>query len=365
MKKILISLMLILSLNMQPVYAKNYEMDAQTEQVKLLAQFAKQVGLTALYVSTIGYAVLYVASVGALDSNAAMDALSTVAPNLSEFQDKLNFSDASSFASLLGKKVGDFAQDNGMEDWKNGVESSLGQLKNEAGDAIQGAKDKVDGAIQGAKSKVDEVTQDIKDAANKAKETVADTAGKVKDGVSETVFGNTSSKNSDSAAQKVIVVKSNFGEPQPNRQAAINFIRSRYYYSTKEGDTYDGKELMATSEARSRVGKNRIGYYQEVIAMALSTGYEGSTTVNEDSIERLKSLQNKMNQAKTVDEKKAVEALIVQEETRQRLIKLNYEIAELEADLVEEIQTVEPEYIIARTPEQVIADTKSVVGAEK
>ena len=354
MKKILISLMLILSLNVQPVYAKKYEMDAQTEQIKLVAQFAKQVGLTALYMSTIGYVVLYVASVGALDSNAALGALSTVAPDLSEFQDKLNFSDASSFASLLGKGVGDFAQENGMEDWKNGVESSLGDLKNEA-----------EGAIQSAKSKVNEVTQDIQDAANKARETVADTAGKVKEGVSETVFGNGSSKDSDSSAQRVVVVKSNFGAPQSDKKAAVNFIRSRYYYSTKEGDTYEGKELTATSEARRRVAKNRVGYYQEVLAMALATGYEGSTTVNEDSIKRLKALQSKADQAKTLDEKKAVEGLIVQEETRQRLIGLNCEIAELEVEIVEEMMTVEAEHIIARTPEQVVADTKSIVGAEK
>ncbi|MBP5534086.1 MAG: hypothetical protein J6Y03_01090 [Alphaproteobacteria bacterium] len=362
MKKTLLSLVLILSLGTQPVYA--FEMDEKVQQTQFVSEYSNQVTSTALYLLTTTYTVYQTVSEGVLDMNSAMGFLASVAPNLSEFQEKLNFSDASSFASLMGKSVGDFADDIGMEDWKKGVGDSLNQLKNEADGAIQGAQNKADEAFRTVQDTANKATQSIQDSANKAWDTVAETAGNIKDGISDSV-DSVSSKNADSSADRVIIVKNNFGAPQPNKQQAQRFIRSRYYYSTKDGDTYDGKPLLGTSEARKRVLKNRNGYYREVAAMALATAFEGETAVKEDSINRLKSLQSRIKQAETIDDKRALEALITQEKTRQRIIRLNFDIAQLEADIVEELQTIDAEYIIARTAEQVVADTKAIVGTEK
>ena len=345
MKRTLTAFLLVLTLGIQP--ARAFLMDAPAEQVELVAHFGQLIASTTLYLETVREATEYIGSVGTLWENAAMKALSSVSSEMSSFQDKLNFSNASSFASLLGKNASDFLDDNGMKDWREGVEDSVDQLKQEAGDAVQtiqnganAAKDKVAGAV------------------DQVKETVGETAGKIKDGIEESYEDSIGKKDNDSSSSRVVVVKSNFGHPQSNKKAAEKFIRSRYYYSTKDGDTYMGNPLTDTDEANRLVQKNRIGYHQEIVTMALATAYEASSTVKDESVERMRVLKKKASTVKTLDDRKAVEALIVQEEVRQRMLRLNLEIALLEKEIVDQMLSVEPNYIIARTPEQITEDTK-------
>lgn len=354
MKKILVAFLVILTLYQRP--ARAVITDAPSEQAVLTGHYAELIASLALYGETIAEAEKYIKSVGrTLGENAVMKALSSISTeDLASFQDTLNFSDASSFSSLLGKKASDFLDDNGMKDWRVGVSDSIDQLKQEVG-----------GAVQTVQDTATDVKGKVTDAVDQATETVKDTASKVKEGVTKSISETSSKKPSDSAAARVVIVESNFGQPQPNKQAAQNFIRSRYYYSYKDGDTYMGKPLADVSEAHGLVRKNRVGYYQEVVTTALATAYEGLTTVKKDSVSRMNDLKERAEKVESLDDRKAVEALIVQEEVRQRMLRLNFEIALLEKEVVDEMMTIEPEYVIARTPEQITNDTKKIEVKEE
>lgn len=359
MKKFLVALMLSLCLITRPVHAK-FEMDAVIEQVQLVVQYGKQLTSVSLYISTIQEAIEYIKSMGTLGMNMASELLSGNFGALLEFQDKLHFADSTMFGSFLGENFNQIQQ--GVNTWKQNVGESVGQLKNEVGSAVQNVQEKVDSAKQKVQETAGAAVQKVKDGANKVKDTISETAGNIKDGIDETVFKK---DKSNSAAAKVVVVKSNFGEAQSSKQAAQNFIRSRYFYSFKKGDTYEGTPLTDTSEANTLVRKNRTGYLQEILTIALATAYENSTTVNEESVKRLENLQKQADKAETVDDKKAVEALIVQEEARQRMLKLNLEILMLEKEVVEQLQSLPAGYIIARTADQITADTEALKEEKK
>ena len=390
MKKTLTAFLFALVLGAQP--ARAFIMDAPLEQVELAAHFGQLITSMTLYTATIEEATEYIKSVGNLWENAAMKALSEVSSELASFQDKLNFSDASSFASLLGKKASDFLDDHGMKDWREGVESSVDQLTQEASDAYQTvqntvndayqtvhntvndayqtAQNTVNDAYQTVQNEADKAYQTVQDKANeaidgmadavgRATETIEETAGKIKDGIEESYNDSFGKKDdSDSSSARVVVVKNNFGQPQSSKKAAEKFIRSRYYYSTKDGDAYTGKALTDTTEANKLVLKNRVGYHQEIVTIGLATAYEASASVKEDSVSRMENLKKKASSVETLDDRRAVEALIVQEEARQRMLNLNLEITLLEKEIVEEMLSIEADYIIARTPEQVTEDTK-------
>ena len=436
-KKIATLLALSLILPVRPVLAR-YEMKAPTEQMQLLGQYAKQITSTSLYVSTIEEGLAYIVSSGALDQNAVMKFLAGNAGFLGDFQDKLHFSDASSFSSLLGENVGDlgaslggklgglggkldglgdqlgglgdkalgYARDAGMNDWADGVGASLNELGGYAQNAqqtlsgyaqnaqqtisgyaqnaqqtfnnyaqsaqqtingyVQNAQQSIGEYTQAAQQKIGEYAQGAKDALGNAVGTVKDTAGNIVDGVKESVSDSFYNKDkSDSSLERVVEVKSNFGEPQASKEAAQIFIRSRYFYSTKDGDKYEGKPLINTSDAEVRVGKNRRGYLKEIAATSLGIAFENLTQAKEDSITRLKALQDQANAAESMDDKKAVEVSMVQERIRQRILGLNIEITALELEVVDEMQTLERKYIIPRTMEQITADTKAELGEKE
>lgn len=359
MKKFLVALMLSLCLITRPVHAK-FEMDAVMEQVQLVVQYGKQLTSVSLYIATIKEGIEYIKSMGTLGINMASELLSGNFAALLEFQDKLHFADSTMFGSFLGENFNQIQQ--GVNEWKQGVGDAVGQMQSGINSAVQSAQGKIDSAKQKVQETAQAATQKVKAGVSKVKDTVAETAGNIKDGIEESVFKK---DKSNSSAAKVVVVKSNFGEPQPDKQTAQNFIRSRYFYSFKKGDTYDGTPLTDTSEANRLVRKNRTGYLQEILTIALATAYENSTTVNEESVKRLQNLQKQADKAETVDDKKAVEALIVQEETRQRMLNLNLQMLMLEKEIVDELQVLDAGYIIARTAEQVTADTEALKGEKK
>ena len=151
-KKLLICLLFISTLSVRSVRAELT--DGPSEQVRLVAHIGTMIGSLSLYTETVREATEYIRSAGMLWENAAMKALTEVSSELSAFQDKLNFSDPSSFASLLGKEASDFLDDNGMKDWREGVEGSLSQLNQEATNAVQTAQNTVGTAVKLFKTKL-------------------------------------------------------------------------------------------------------------------------------------------------------------------------------------------------------------------
>ncbi len=162
----------------------------------------------------------------------------------------------------------------------------------------------------------------------------------------------------EGAAAQVKTAQSAYGIPQENKEQAQKYVKNMLYYSTKEGDKYEGAVLTNTDMALKMVQKNRNAYYQEVMANAYGIAAENTTTVRDESAKRLQELQQKSSSAPTLDDKKAIEALIIQEEVRQRMYRLNLELAKLELDVLTDLQGSAHEYLIPRTVEQIKADTQ-------
>ena len=295
------------------------EVHSAEEEADQIGHYAQKLAKTAYYIETIAEGIQYVTAIGKLDSNAVMGLLGSGWSDLDAFQNVLHLADASSFGPLLG-----------YADSVGGFNGQIDGLKEE----VSGFYDDINGSVGAPKSVADYSAEDE----------IADYS---EEGYSE---------NSNSAAQRVVVVERNFGQAQKSKAAAENFIRSRYYYSTKDGDVYEGEVLNDTAGANALVLKNRAGYYQEALIMSTATALEGLTTVSEESMKRLQELQKKVDKAESVDDKRAVEALIVQEEIRQRMLRLGLDLTALEKDLIDELQTVETNYIIARTVDQIRQD---------
>ena len=349
-------------------------MDAQNEDNSQIMQYLQKFSKTAFYIETIFENITYVQTYGRQQLNAAQEYLSSVMSYAQEVQGALRFSDPTSFVGLLGKTpladsaLGQVANQakNAADDLKsaanqvtsayNDVKGKLDSAKNAVTSTVDKAKNAVGGTVDKAKDVLsgggsDSTSGSSADAGTGATSSVASKGGSGKAGVSDEV------KYTASSYERVSDVTGGYGAPQANKQAAQKFIKAAYYYSAKDGDKYEGAPLSNTAAAQEKVLKNRVAYQHEVMANTYGTAMENLTTVKEESIKRLEELQQKASSAKTIDDKKAVEALIVQEETRQRMIKLNLELAALERDLVYDMQSSESVYIIPRTAEQIKAET--------
>ena len=335
-KLIFVVLLFSLFLGVKPVCA--FQTRSTEEVAQQIGHYTQKLAKTAFYVETIMEGIKYVETVGRLKINAVMEFLRGGLSDMTDFQKVLNFADANSFNSLLKNDVL-----SNVRDAANDLNSNIDELKNTANDLKEMAQNEINDALNYTGTNEEEDEYDLED----------DIADDEKEG-----------NLSDSAASKVIVVKSNFGKPQKDKEAAERFIRKRYYYSAKEGDVYDGKPLTETDLANELVLKNRAGYFQEVLANSVATGLENLTTVKEDSYKKMKELAQKASSAESIDDKRAVEALIVQEEVRQRMLRLNLELAALEKDVVEEMQSTGTVYIIARTPTQIEQDTQDLLDED-
>ena len=117
------------------------QVEAPTETISVLGMFVQKISKVGFYIDTITEGVTYVSSVGKKGFNAAVGALSSMAGNLSGFQDMLHFADASSFNALLDK-----------------AESTIDTVKEDVGlvnDAIDSAKENINtatGLVEKAKN---------------------------------------------------------------------------------------------------------------------------------------------------------------------------------------------------------------------
>jgi hypothetical protein len=331
--------------------------------VGVLAMYVEKISKTALYIETIIESVTYVSSVGKNGLNAAVQGLLSMAANLSAFQSVLHFSDAGQFGTLLGgiKAVDNLGDISKLGDVANiGAAGAVGDILNGDIDAqtVGGVigKTVADAATQAAGA--DGITAAV---AGTGAQIAGAAVGKAIDDAEDedaAEGGSTSTKVGKSAYDKMGTVKESYGQPQEKKEDAEKYIKSLYFYSVKEGDKYEGEELSETDVALEKVLENRKNYRKEVIAMSYGTAVENRTKVYEQSLERLEKIKQKAASAKTTDDKKAVEAMITQEEARQRMNRLSIDLAVLERDVVDDLLEEPTEIIIARTPEQVEMDTQ-------
>ena len=99
----------------------------------------------------------------------------------------------------------------------------------------------------------------------------------------------------------------------------------------------------------------------EVISTAYATAVENRTSVYEEALERYNQIKSQASSADTVDAKKAVETLIVQEETRQRINRLSLELSILEQDIIADLFEEPENILIARTVEQIQHETRKEI----
>ena len=341
------------------VYAGAVEAPAET--ISVLGMYVQKIAKVGFYIDTIAESVSYVGSVGKKGFNAAVGALSSVVGDLGGFQDMLHFADASSFNSLLNKA--NTAVDT-VTDQVEEVENVVDNATEEIG-AVKAQVDKAQGVVEGkAQELVDAGKEVIEEGKNAAKDVVDELGAEeaiddVKNRINKAVSGDQSQEDSSSAYARVGTVQTTYGAPQDNKTAADAYVRKMFFYSTKEGDKYDGKPLSETTQADEAVKKNRNKYRAEVISTAYATALESRTAGLDASLKRYETIRKKVASAASEDEKRAVGALITQEKTRQRVARLSLDLALLEQDVVNDVLEQPTEIIIARTVEQINAETEA------
>ena len=337
------SLLISVTLGTGQAFAGSVEAPAET--ISVIGMYVQKIAKVGFYIDTIAEGVTYVSSVGKKGFNAAVGALSAMGGNLSGFQNMLHFSDASAFNSLLNK----------------------------AGDTITAATDKVDAVkenidsvnktIDTAKEQVENISVDgiVDEITDKTG--VQEATDQVKQRLDAVVSGGSDGNSSSASAYaRVGTMVGSYGKPHDNKQAATNYIKKMFFYSTKEGDKYEGAPMSETSQANEAVFKNRNNYRNEIIATSYATAVENRKSGFENSKKRFEAIQAQAASAATEDAKRAVGALITQEEARQRVIRLSLDLAVLERDVVEDLIAQPTDILIARTPEQIKAETQAVTS---
>ena len=359
LKNTMIAILIALSLGFSPKKSYAGPVEAPAEMVGVLAMYVAKISKTALYIETIVESVTYVTSIGQQGLNAAVQGLMSMAGNLSAFQSVLHFSDAGQFGSLLGginavdsiKNIGNVGN---IVEGVKGVANVGGALDVDLDyQAVGGMLGKTAANAVTQASGADGVTKLV---VGVGAEMAGAAIGKAVEEAGEK--GDENAQIEKSSYDKMGTVQKSYGQPQEKKEDAEKYIKSLYFYSVKEGDKYEGEELSETDVALEAVLENRNNYRKEVIAMSYGTAVENRTKVYEQSLERLEKIKQKANSAETADDKKAVEAMITQEETRQRMNRLSIDLAILERDVVDDLLEEPAEIIIARTPEQVEMDTQ-------
>ena len=328
--------------------------EAPAETVSVLGMYVQKIAKVGLYIETIAESVTYVGSVGKKGFNAAVGALASVAGNLSGFQNMLHFADASSFNSLLNQA--NSAVNNVTEQVdavKNGVDAVKDTANTVKNDVVSAGKNVVDTAkdtvTNAGKNIVDKV------ASNGSQQEAMD---ELKSRITEAVSGGKTQEEAGSSYEKVGTAQTSYGAPQDNKTAANAYVKKMFFYSTKEGDMYEGKPLSETTQADEAVKKNRNKYRAEVISTAYATALENRKSGFEASLKRYEAIKQKAASAASEDDKRAVGALITQEETRQRIARLALDLAVLEQDVVNDLLAQPTNILIARTVEQINEETE-------
>ena len=396
--------------------------EAPTETVTVLAEYVEKISKVAYYIDTIAETANYIKSVGKEGINAAVDGLLSLVGGLTEdFQGMLHFSDASSFSQLLDTAEDALSGDMdalavlGGEALSIGGDAllssgdpllmAIGGAASVAGDvtvhvasggdtdlgtmtgvvagsvidsgitAATGGAGIEGGALGGSGidsivgdalggSGIDSVVSNAlggSDLGSVAKDALGNVdvnslaknaLGNVDAGA---LTGNALSTGSGSGKN----TQQNYGKPQDSKDAAEQYIRTTFFYSMKEGDKYEGEELKQRDQALLEVLKNRKGYQLEILATNYATAVENRTKGHEESMKRYENVKQKADSAESSDDKKAAEALITQEETRQRINRLSLELAILERDAVEDMLKEPADILIARTVEQIKSETQT------
>ena len=338
LKKIALSLVIFFSLAMNASPSFSGEVNAPVETGEDFSIYIQKVAKTALFIENILESVTYVISTGEEGINAAVELLGDLAGNLGPFQEVLRFADSSSFGSILGT-----AKDALSGNFDSITGGSLNNLD------LGGKANKLLGNVD-----ADALAKDVLNLGGAGNGSGGAAAGNTPQNVS-------GSSNSNSAYARVGKVQGSYGAPQESKQAAEQYIRKMFFYSTKDGDKYDGEELTEADKALEAVKENRKGYLLEVISTAYATAVENRTSVYEDALKRYNDIKKEASSADTVDAKKAAETLIVQEETRQRINRLSLELSILEQDIIGDLFEEPENILIARTVEQIQTETGSEV----
>ena len=301
---------------------------------------------------------------GELEVNAAHKMLSLGRGLVSVFQGQLHFGDIARTAANIGMGMaheeisGIIHDDLGISDTRifTDTEGFMGDLMNDVRHEVEAvARDAAGTAVGIVADQAQKAAAAMaKTAIEKAQTYVTQKAADLADARVGSAMQNLQSKV---AGQPTI-----YGAPQSSIEAAQAYVKSTFFYSIKEGDRFDGQPLPGNEAAKKQVMANRLGYYNEIISYGNDDGGRGSFAGYDEAVGRMEFLMGRLEAATTYDDKKAVEASIVQNDIRERMKHLSLELSTLELEAVAMLWKQPEEFLIARSPEQIMAESQAEVA---
>ena len=298
---------------------------------------------------------------GELEVNYAAKMLSYGSSFVAMFQGQLHFGDLAMSAANIGMGVaqeqvaGIIHDDLGISDTRvfTDTEGFMGDLMNDVRHEVGAiARDAAGAAIGIVADQVQKAATDMaRSAIEKAQTYVTQKAADLADARVGSAMQNLQAKV---AGQATI-----YGAPQSSIEAAQAYVKSTFFYSIKEGDRFDGQPLPGNEAAKKQVVANRLGYYNEIISTSYGQALEASSAGYDEAVDRMEFLMGRLEAATTYDEKKAVEAAIVQNDIRERMKHLSLELSTLELESVAMLWKQPEEFLIARSPEQIMAESQA------
>ena len=301
---------------------------------------------------------------GELEVNAAHKMLSLGRGLVSVFQGQLHFGDIARTAANIGMGMaheeisGIIHDDLGISDTRifTDTEGFMGDLMNDVRHEVEAvARDAAGTAVGIVADQAQKAAAAMaKTAIEKAQTYVTQKAADLADARVGSAMQNLQSKV---AGQPTI-----YGAPQSSIEAAQAYVKSTFFYSIKEGDRFDGQPLPGNEAAKKQVMANRLGYYNEIISTSYGQALEASSAGYDEAVDRMEFLMGRLEAATTYDDKKAVEASIVQNDIRERMKHLSLELSTLELEAVAMLWKQPEEFLIARSPEQIMAESQAEVA---
>lgn len=187
---------------------------------------------------------------------------------------------------------------------------------------------------------------------------VASNAKAADQAATKTVSASSKQSEVKSALSQVASCSERCGAPQDSIETAQKYVKDRFFYSTREGDKFEGEPLIETIDALKKVKSNRVGYFNEVVSEAYGKASEELTTGAERANKTLENLTQKATNAETYDDKKAVGVLLAKTSMQERTKRLSLDLALLELEAVAFLNEIPENYVIARTADEIDAEMK-------
>lgn len=213
------------------------------------------------------------------------------------------------------------------------------------------------GAMSAASSAVSNVNN-LEGQLSKAMENVNTTASDLTKMQGDLVKAKTEAVQKLATAQQAQQqVAGMLGKSQDSESSAQSYVKQTFFFEMEEVVNTTSEQSKTEVSEANRVDQARAQYLNEVTSTGLANAYEYLSTGIKEAEEQEQDILNRLAQAQTFDEKKAVEALAVKYGVANQIKRAALELRLLENEVVQQLMMQEKYLIRVPTKAEIEANT--------